>query len=105
MNATQIAELKDRIVRTHAAVKANFSAHNAAIVNRAHADLLEATGEVFSNGVFVNPGMHTYRVEFDDETHVLVSAIGPDGAQEVAIEQHEAMGMSFGAIVSIRRVR
>ena len=53
MNTHQIGSTKERIVGMHAALKASPSAHNAAILNRAHAELFAATGEVYSNGAFV----------------------------------------------------
>jgi hypothetical protein len=47
--------------------------------------------------------MNTYRITFADETSALVYAADSAGAQEVAIEQYEAMHVCTPEIVSIKR--
>ncbi|MFK4442867.1 hypothetical protein ABH944_002976 [Caballeronia udeis] len=49
--------------------------------------------------------MNEYLVTFADGFQMTVDGIGPDGAQEQAIDNLESMGMSFDAIVSIKRVK
>lgn len=46
-------ELKDRIIRCSTELRRSFNEHNARLLNKTCADLLAASGEVFSCGQFV----------------------------------------------------
>jgi hypothetical protein len=49
--------------------------------------------------------MNTNLITFADETSMTVDGIGADGAQETACDLCDEMGIAFGEIVSVRRVK
>lgn len=55
MITSEISALKSRIISMYSALRANFNAHNAKILNTATKELFEITGEVYANGQFVKP--------------------------------------------------
>ncbi|SDR37545.1 hypothetical protein SAMN05443245_5237 [Paraburkholderia fungorum] len=94
MNAAQVAALKDSILSMAAAIKVDRNSHNIRILNRACGDLLEATGEVFSCGEFIN--LQTVKLVSAMEKHEVNARILPTGLI-LAEEQYAGEGFPDAA--------
>ena len=98
MDKAAIDNLKDRILSMASAVKAAPNAHNAAILNAACAELLKATGEVYSCGKFIKVEQTAAERAAANlmrfiEAHGNPCSINADGTLTVTSEEVSAAGI------------
>jgi hypothetical protein len=66
MTPAQIVELKITILNLYAATKKDPNIANKAILNAAAKELFNASGEIYSQGIFLKPAMVTFGAVLND---------------------------------------